>query len=167
MAIDLLMSKRCGSGPLNSFLQIDKATAWKDRAETVLLVEDEVFVRNVTREILQAAGYRVLTAGDALAANQLYDEFGPKVDLLLTDMILPRENGAELAAGLRQQNPELRVLFVTGYADQIAVLEAASEEYLLKPFCSGVLLRKVGELFDEARAKAEQVGLVMRACVGA
>ena len=152
---------------MNSFLQIDKATTWKDRAETVLLVEDEAFVRNVTREILQAAGYRVLTAGDALAANQLYDEFGPKVDLLLTDMILPRENGSELAAGLRQQNPELRVLFVTGYADQIAVLEAASEEYLLKPFCCEVLLRKVGELVDEARAQAEQVGLVMRACVGA
>lgn len=152
---------------MNSFLQIDKATTWKDRAETVLLVEDEVFVRNVTREILQGAGYRVLTARDALAANLLYDEFGSEVDLLLTDMILPRENGAELAAGLRQHNPELRVLFVTGYADQIAVLEAASEEHLLKPFCSEVLLRKVGELLDEAKAQAEQAGLVMRACVGA
>ena|SRR5579862_3441087 len=152
---------------VNNFLHLEKVAACEDRVETVLLVEDEVFVRNVTREILQAAGYRVLSAGDALAANRLYDEYGPEVDLLLTDMTLPGENGGELAARLRRQNPELRVLLMTGYADQIAVLEDAGEEYLLKPFGSNVLLRKVGKLVDEAKAQAEQVGLIMRACVGA
>ena len=148
---------------MNDFLEIGKAVAWKERVETVLLVEDEVFVRNVTREILQAAGYRVLSAGDSVAARRLYDEFGAEVDLLLTDMILPGENGAELAARLRRHNPELRVLFVTGYADRIAILKHAGEEYLLKPFCSEALLRKVGELMNEPTMQAEQV---MRACVG-
>lgn len=167
VAIDLLTSKRCRSKAVNNFLHLEKTAGWEDRVATVLLVEDEVFVRNVTREILQAAGYRVLSAGDALAANRLYDEYGPEVDLLLTDMILPGENGTELAASLWRQNPELRVLFVTGYADQIAVLNDAREEYLLKPFCGDVLLRKVGELVDAARAQAEQLGFVMRACVGA
>ena len=157
---------------LNDFLHIERAAAWENRVETILLVEDEAFVRNVTREILQAAGYRVLTAGDGVAATRLYKEFGPEVDLLLTDMILPGENGGELAARMRRQNPGLRVLFVTGYADQIVVLKDADEEYLLKPFCSEVLLRKVTELMDQPRVQAEQVQAeqgesVMRACVGA
>jgi two-component system cell cycle sensor histidine kinase/response regulator CckA len=148
---------------MNNFLQIVKAAAWKDRVGTVLLVEDEVFVRDVTQEILQAAGYRVLTAGDGVAAKRLYDEFEPEVDLLLTDMVLPGENGAELAARLRRHNQQLEVLFVTGYAGQIAVLKDAGEEYLLKPFCIEALLRKVGELMDEPTMQAEWV---MRACVG-
>ena len=130
-------------------------------------MEDETFVRNVTREILQAAGYRVLTAVDGVAAKRLYDEFGLEVDLLLTDMILPGENGGELTARMRQQNPGLRVLFVTGYADQIVTLKDAGEEYLLKPFCSEVLLRKVTGLMHEPRMQAERGESVMRACVGA
>jgi len=152
---------------MNDLLHIEKVAAWEDRVETVLLVEDESFVRNVTREILQAAGYRVLTTGDGAAAKRLYDEFGPEVDLLLTDMILPGENGGELAERIRQQNPGLRVLFVTGYADQIVVLKDAGEQYLLKPFCSEVLLGKVTELMDEPRVQPEQGESVMRACVGA
>jgi two-component system cell cycle sensor histidine kinase/response regulator CckA len=157
---------------MNDFLHIKKVAAWEDGVETILLVEDEAFVRNVTSEILQAAGYRVLTAGDGVAAKRLYDEFGTEVDLLLTDMILPGENGGELAARMRRQNPGLRVLFVTGYADQIAVLKDADEEYLLKPFCTEVLLRKVTELMDEAGVQADQVQAeqgesVMPACVGA
>ena len=130
-------------------------------------MEDETFVRNVTREILQAAGYRVLTAVDGVAAKRLYDEFGLEVDLLLTDMILPGENGGELTARMRRQNPGLRVLFVTGYADQIAVLKNSGEEYLLKPFCSEVLLRKVAELMREPTAQPEYGEPLMRACVGA
>lgn len=151
---------------MNNFLHHGKVAACEDNSETVLLVEDEGFVRNVTREILQAAGYRVLSAGDAVAADRLHEEFSREVDLLLTDMTLPGENGAELAVRLQQQNPELRVLFVTGYVDQVAVLEDAGQEYLLKPFCSEVLLRKVGELMGEARRQPEPGESVMHACVG-
>jgi hypothetical protein len=85
---------------MNDLLHIEKMAAWKDRMETILLVEDEAFVRDVTREILQAAGYRVLTAGDGVAAKRLYDQFESEVALLLTDMILPGESGGELAAGM-------------------------------------------------------------------
>ena len=162
---------------MNNVLPIEKAAAWedrvekdrvkKDRVETILLVEDEAFVRNVTHEILQAAGYRVLTAGNGIAAKRLYDEFGPEVDLLLTDMILPGANGGELTARMRRQNPGLTVLFVTGYADQIVALKDAGEEYLLKPFCREVLLRKVAGLMHEPGMQAERGESVMRACVGA
>lgn len=150
---------------MNNFLHIEQAAGWLDRVETILLVEDEAFVRNVTREILQAAGYRVLTAGDAVAAMRLYNEFGPQVDLLLTDMILPGENGGELTARIRRQKPALRVLFVTGYADQIAVLKDSGEECLAKPFCTEVLLRTVTELMENVQP--EQAEPVMLACAGA
>ena len=150
---------------MNNFLHRETLTAWGDRVETILLVEDEDFVRDVAREILRAAGYRVLAARDSVVADRQYDEFGPKVDLLLTDMILPGENGAQLAARMRQQNPGLKVLFVTGYADQLAVLKNAGEEYLLKPFCTEALLRKVSELMEKPRAQGEES--FMRACVGA
>ncbi|HZC24437.1 MAG TPA: response regulator [Candidatus Binatia bacterium] len=150
---------------MNTFLHTEKLMAWEDRVATILLVEDEDFVRNVTREILRAAGYRVLAAGDSVAADRRYDEFGTEIDLLLTDMILPGENGAELATRMREQNPGLKVLFVTGYADQIAVLRNAGEEYLLKPFCKEALVRKVGELMEEPRTREEES--FMRACVGA
>lgn len=150
---------------MNNVLHIEKVVAWEDRVESILLVEDEAFVRNVTREILRAAGYRVLDVGDSVAANRRYDEFGPEVDLVVTDMILPGETGAELAEKLRRQNPRVKILFVTGYADQIAVLKDAGEEYLLKPFCTEVLLRKVSELMEKSRMQVEES--VMRACVGA
>lgn len=150
---------------MGNFLHTDRLMRWEDRVATILLVEDEDFVRNVTREILRAAGYRVLVAGDSAAAARRYDEFRAEVDLLLTDMILPGENGAELAARMRQQNPELQVLFVTGYADQIAVLKEADEEYLLKPFCAEDLVNKVSELMAKPGTQEEES--FMRACVGA
>lgn len=150
---------------MNNFLHSKRLMAWEEPAATILLVEDEDFVRNVTREILQAAGYRVLAAGDSVAADRRWEEFGAEVDLLLTDMILPGENGAELAARMRQRNPGLKVLFVTGYADQIAVLNNAGEEHLLKPFGTEALVRKVSELMGKPRTQGEES--FMRACVGA
>jgi two-component system, cell cycle sensor histidine kinase and response regulator CckA len=152
---------------MNECLQIEKSAARKNRAETVLLVEDEAFVRNAASEILQSAGYRVLMASNGMAAQRLYDEFGPKIDLLLTDMILPGENGRELAARMRRRNPSLRILFVTGYAEQMIVLKDIGEEYLPKPFCSEALLRKVAGLMNGPTAHAGREDGFMRACVGA
>lgn len=152
---------------MNNLLHIENVAAWENQVRTILLVEDEAFVRNVTREILEAAGYRVLTAGDGVAALDRYDEFGPEVDLLLTDMILPGQNGSELAAKMRRHNSALRVLFVTGYADQIALLEDSGAATLAKPFCTDVLLRKVARLLGETNVRSEQAEPLMRACAGA
>ena len=166
MVIDVLMRRR-RERAMNNLLHIENSAAWENQVHTILLVEDEAFVRNVTREILEAVGYRVLTAGDSVTALSLYDECGAEVDLLLTDMILPGEDGSELAAKIRRQNPRPRVLFVTGYADPIAVLKNSSEEYLLKPFGSEALLRKVAELMEATMTQPAQQEPLMRACVGA
>jgi two-component system cell cycle sensor histidine kinase/response regulator CckA len=124
----------------------------RGRKETILFVEDEAFVRNVTSEVLCSAGYTVLSCGNAAEALAAYNQHSSEVDLLLTDVILPGETGRTLAHKLRLQNPVLSVLFVTGYAEQLEALKTESVEYLAKPFSTGVLLRKIKEMLDHRQA---------------
>ncbi len=116
--------------------------------ETILLVEDEAFVRDVTCEVLRSAGYRVLAAQNAVEAVRFYDARSGEVELLLTDVVLPGETGRAMAGRLRRGNPELKVLLVTGYAEQMGPREAMAEECLAKPFSAETLLRRVRELLD-------------------
>jgi len=138
-----------------------KAVIWhrdcaeKPNVDTILLVEDEAFVRQVTCEVLRAAGYWVLHAKNAEEAKQVYGLHRDNVALLLSDVILPGENGRTLARSLRHENPELKVLMISGYAEQMGAC-AAHEECLAKPFSSAALLRKVGQMLDVRSAKAAQ-----------
>jgi CheY-like chemotaxis protein len=121
-------------------------------AETILLVEDEAFVREVTVEVLRSAGYEVLAAKNAAEAGSIYSA-RRGVDLLLSDVVLPGENGRALARRMRRENPELKVLLVTGYAEQMGLQrtqEEAEEECLAKPFSTEVLLRTVRRMLDHA-----------------
>ena len=101
---------------------LDEATAWGRStveeplayAETILLVEDEQFVREVTSEVLRSAGYMVLVAKNAAEAIGVYERSRAGVGLLLTDVVLPGESGHALATRMRRDNPRLKVLFVTG-----------------------------------------------------
>jgi len=116
--------------------------------ETILLVEDEAFVREVTGEVLRSAGYRVVSARNAAEAAHAYDERGGEVELLLSDVVLPGETGRALAGRLRGANPRLKVLLVTGYAQHIGGREVGEEECLAKPFSTDALLRRVREIID-------------------
>jgi CheY-like chemotaxis protein len=115
---------------------------------TILFVEDEEFVREVTCEVLRSAGYTVLAAKDAGEALRIYDRNSGAVELLLTDIVLRGENGRELAGRLRRENPALKVLFVTGYAEQMGLNLGEREQCLAKPFSTEVLLRNVRQLLD-------------------
>jgi len=117
-------------------------------AETILLVEDEAFVREVTSEVLRSAGYEVVSARDASEALGAYAAHSGALDLLLTDVILPGESGRALAARLKWESPGLKVLLISGYAHQMEPQEAGAEECLAKPFSAGVLLRKVRKVLD-------------------
>lgn len=117
-------------------------------AKTILLVEDEAFVRQVAAEVLRAEGHTVVTARNAVEAREAFHRWGSRVDLLLTDVVLPGDSGRQLSMQLRRENPRLRVLLVTGYAEQMALPETAKEECLAKPFCSHVLLDRVRKLLD-------------------
>lgn len=119
--------------------------------ETILFVEDQIFVREVTGKILRSAGYNVLVAKSAEEGLRTYDVAEGEVNLLVTDVILPAEDGRELARKLRRQDPLLRVLLMTGYAEQMAKSGSEPEfgKWLPKPFSARTLLQRVREVLNE------------------
>ncbi len=135
-----------------------------ESAQTILLVEDEKFVREVTCEVLKTAGYRVVTAKNSQEAADFYNEYGGDFDLLLTDMILPGETGLALASRLRRGNTGLNILLVTGYAMQMELREVPPEEVLAKPFSTETLLKRVRHLLKGEVVKRENEDAIGRAC---
>ena len=117
----------------------------------ILLVEDEEEVRSVFRHFLEEEGYQVLEAGDGEAALSLARESGP-IDLLVTDVVLPRLGGVELAARIADQRPDARVLFVSGQPDHASLREhplPAGSILLDKPLPAAELTARVRELLDQ------------------
>jgi DNA-binding NtrC family response regulator len=125
-------------------------TRERPRQNTVLLVEDELFIREATRSILENAGFRVLPAEDALVAMRLFEESKWHVDLVMTDMVLPGRTGQELGEDVRRRSPEIRVLITSGYGNaEYATEEPGSHMYFLaKPYSRRELLEKVGEILE-------------------
>ena len=118
--------------------------------ETILLVEDEAFVRKVTAEVLESAGYSVVIAGNAPEALEAYGRRCQSVDLLLADVVMPGMSGRELAAEFKTRCPLGRILLMSGYADQLSLCQSSPDHkaYLGKPFSIGTLLKRVREVLD-------------------
>lgn len=131
----------------NDFLELEVGTERLRETATILLVEDETLVRDVTHEVLESAGYSVVPAKDAKEALELGEHLG-HVDLLLTDIVLPGRSGRALAAMLRTLQPNVFVLFMSGYPAQLAEVQAAepSQACLPKPFSAAALLRRVDQV---------------------
>jgi CheY-like chemotaxis protein len=107
--------------------------------ETILLVDDEPQVRGFVRRALEDQGYRVLEAGSVDEALSIGAAFEGRIHLLLTDVVLPGQNGPHLAARLAPVRPEMRILYMTGYADDVIVdrgVLSAGQALLVKPFTS-------------------------------
>lgn len=126
----------------------DDGGFWRGR-ETILLVEDEAFVREVAAEVLQSAGYRMLLAANADEAFEAYGKCGGAVHLLLADIVLPGMSGRELAARFAGLSPKAQILLMSGHAEQ-SVRERCDqcESYLAKPFTMLTLLRRVRDALD-------------------
>ncbi|MGE5647187.1 MAG: PAS domain S-box protein [Acidobacteriota bacterium] len=125
--------------------------------ETILLVEDEPQVRTLAREMLARLGYRVLEAGDGAQALEVWRESGDAVDLLVTDVIMPRMSGAELAAALTGMRPELKVLYISGYTDEVIARHGVTHgerAFVAKPFTCDELGLKVRSILDERRVQS-------------
>jgi len=123
-------------------------------SEHILLVEDEEAVRDLAEIVLKDLGYKVTVARNGLealhAANQLN---GGKLDLLLTDMVMPHMDGRDLAEALWARRPTLRVLFCSGYTQEAIVQNGSlgtGVAFLQKPYTTGTLARKVREVLDRA-----------------
>jgi PAS domain S-box-containing protein len=127
-----------------------EAEAAPTGSETVLLVEDEHAVRVLSRVLLERAGYRVLDAVDARQAENLFREHADRVDLLVTDVIMPGSSGPSLFRRLARERPRLRVLYMSGYTDDSIVHAGLPTDivFLQKPFSADGLLCKVREALD-------------------
>jgi PAS domain S-box-containing protein len=119
--------------------------------ETVLLAEDQESIRNLIRESLMSNGYKVLVANDGLEALEIAERYREPIDLLITDIVMPRMGGYELAKRLIQARPATRAIFMSGYAehrDGERVSIALSSICLQKPFSMNTLLRNVREVLE-------------------
>jgi CheY-like chemotaxis protein len=120
-------------------------------SETVLVVEDDEHVREMTASILAQFGYRVITAADGEEAVARFSENRDSVSLVILDVIMPKMNGKEVYDALRRIRPDTRALFTSGYTADILNRKVMMEEglhLLQKPVSPGELLRKVRELLD-------------------
>jgi len=120
--------------------------------ETVLLAEDEQDVREVAREFLESGGYTVLEARDGAEALQIAARHSGSIDLLVTDMVMPRMTGQELAGRLQQNRPGLRVIYMSGYSEHAAAEAAqgdSSMRLLTKPFSRTAILRLARQTLNE------------------
>jgi two-component system, cell cycle sensor histidine kinase and response regulator CckA len=119
----------------------------KGRA-TILLVEDEPSLRKLAHSILSTNGYTVLAAGNAEEALLLSEQHSGVIDLLLTDIVMPGENGQRVASRISKLRPTIRVVFMSGYSDHATlelVLSDSGSAFLQKPFTPVQLLRKVSD----------------------
>ncbi|MBL8684640.1 MAG: response regulator [Myxococcales bacterium] len=119
--------------------------------ETILLVEDESAVRAVAAAILKRAGYRVLDVGTPTNGLTLCELYPEEIHLLLTDVVMPEMNGRELAARVRQRRANCKVLFMSGYTDNVILQHAVLEPgaaFLQKPLTPEALSKKVREVLD-------------------
>ena len=119
--------------------------------ETVLLVEDEEVVRLATQGMLEHLGYKVLVAHDGASALRASEFHRGTIHLLFTDVVMPGLNGRELAETLRRVRPEMRVLYTSGYTDDVIVHHGVLDEgvdFISKPFDSAELARRVRKSLD-------------------
>jgi two-component system cell cycle sensor histidine kinase/response regulator CckA len=119
--------------------------------ETVLLTEDEQDVREIAREFLESGGYKVIEAKNGKEAIATAAEHRGKIDLLVTDMVMPGMTGQELAVQLQHEHPGLTVVFMSGYSEHAATEMADADpsvRLLTKPFSRGAILRTVREILQ-------------------
>ena len=134
-----------------SFSVVEKVGRAAQGNETILLVEDDEVVRKLVREVLDNEGYRLLEAANGVAALSICAQYEEPIHLLLTDVIMPEMNGRALADRLVPQRPEMKVLFMSGYTDDViadhGVLDTGTA-FIQKPFVLDVLARKVRDVLD-------------------
>jgi two-component system cell cycle sensor histidine kinase/response regulator CckA len=126
--------------------QVRNQSPRSSRHATILLAEDNAAVRRLLTGVLRGAGYTVAAAETADAAHEI--SASTPIDLVISDMVMPRRSGLSLLQELRRDHPHLPALIVSGYSDEAALLaESISEaHYLFKPFVPGVLIDRVREI---------------------
>jgi two-component system cell cycle sensor histidine kinase/response regulator CckA len=120
-------------------------------SETILLVEDDDMVRNLVRETLEREGYKILDAAGPKQARRLAEQFKSAIPLMITDVVMPKVNGRDLAEELTRHRPDMKVLYMSGYTDG-AILNSGllrkEVAFLQKPFTPAALTEMVRAVLE-------------------
>jgi CheY-like chemotaxis protein len=122
--------------------------------ETILLVEDDEVVRGLARLVLEESGYKVLQASNGTEALLISEQYREPIHLLLTDVVMPVMSGRVVADRLKTRRPQMLVLYMSGYTDEVIVHQGVLNQgvnFIAKPFAPSALLQKVREILDAAR----------------
>jgi CheY-like chemotaxis protein len=121
--------------------------------ETILLVEDQPQLRQLTSHILQGYGYKVREVANGKEALSVFEQNGDLIDLVLTDVVMPGITGIELGRQLRATHPKLKILYMSGYTDDIVLRRGApgpGNAYLEKPFTPERLVTKIRQILESS-----------------
>lgn len=119
--------------------------------ETVLLVEDETVVRDMTLKLLKRLGYRAMAAANGTEALEIVSRHREGIDLLMTDVVMPKMNGRELAEKIAVRYPSIKVLFSSGYTEDIIARHGIADErfnFISKPFTPMALAKRIREVLE-------------------
>ncbi len=130
-------------------------------SETIVFVEDEEMIRTLSRRVLNSLGYEVITATDGASAFQLVKDFPERIDLILSDVVMPKVQGPEFVSRAREVRDDFKVLYTTGHCLEGALGDAFNlapeeryAEVLTKPYTPEQLARRVRRVLDEAEEAA-------------
>ena len=127
-------------------------TGPSDGTETILVAEDEADVRRFVSLLLEGLGYKVILAADGDDAINKFNENRDKIHLLVLDVIMPKKNGKDVYNIIREMRPDIKVLFTSGYDDEIIQRQGILEKghsFISKPFVPTELLKKIREILDK------------------
>ncbi|MCW3099670.1 MAG: sensor hybrid histidine kinase [Chthonomonadaceae bacterium] len=140
---------------VHELMEVMEATMPEDTtpegSETILLVEDESMVRDIATQSLRSLGYHVLVAANGADALKIHSEYEEPIALLVTDVVMPWMNGKELAERILEKRPNIRVLFISGYTNNVILHKGVLDDgvtLLQKPFTSSALGQKVRQILD-------------------
>ena len=138
--------------PIARSVQVSPPMAIGHGSQTVLVAEDDGAVRRLARDVLSSYGYTVVVARDGDEALEMARQYGGPIDLLITDVVMPGLSGRDLAERLAAERPSVRVLYTSGYTENIMMRAGFEAGYTLlpKPFLPSDLLRKVNEVLSAA-----------------
>lgn len=139
--------------------RVREAFKYADRpvggTETVLLVDDEKAIREVGEELLEAMGYSVLLAADGKEAIEVYEKNEDKIDIVLLDIVMPHMGGSEVYDRMKDINPNIKVLLLSGYSidgEAAEILDRGCDGFIQKPFTMKELSGKIREIMESAEA---------------
>jgi CheY-like chemotaxis protein len=123
-------------------------------SETILVVEDETLLADLLKTILQDRGYEVLVAHDGQEGFEIYQQNPDRIQLILSDMGLPRLGGYEMFLRMKEKNPKVKAILASGYFDpnlKMDLIKEGAKDFIQKPYVSEIVLRRIREVLDEKR----------------